>query len=371
MRALHGLLGPGVVLGVLSACGGDATGGAGGTGGSGGSGGSGGGSGGQPAIACEEPAATDVAGVWAANGRLRVSLTPSVGGPVTICPEDQIAEGSLLLLLTMDVDPMDPTKLTNVRPVVCDLQLPVVTALVGMCNPDSPTLVSTEIIAPDSLKAALPTIAAPAVGGSLDAGGAVALEKFAVTVGSTSAPPAVLPSWDTAGQACAGTDVGRTDVCEATCVSDCAAMRDDDSDMAPGVTVHVCGRTPNDVNQGLACNAESPADPGTTIQGKAFLSIRVDPLFTGDAVSSCEIEGQVDTVIDYDIVGGDIYLAGAPLAVTSVIQSLPTFKVDPTQSKFRMVRVDGQYGAPDFMVDPVASPVAACQALIQKQNEIF
>jgi hypothetical protein len=55
--------------------------------------------------------------------------------------------------------------------------------------------------------------------------------------------------------------------------------------------------------------------------------------------------------------------------VSGAIQSLPTFQVDPTQSKFRMVRVDGQYGSPSWSIDPT-QPSAACQTLNMHANEL-
>ena len=63
----------------------------------------------------------------------------------------------------------------------------------------------------------------------------------------------------------------------------------------------------------------------------------------------------------YNIVGADITLAGGPLTVASTIKSLPAFAVDAPNSKFRMIRVDGQYGAPDWSADP-SDKVAACAA---------
>jgi gluconate 5-dehydrogenase len=46
-----------------------------------------------------------------------------------------------------------------------------------------------------------------------------------------------------------------------------------------------------------------------------------------------------------------------------------SFSVDPAASKFRMVRIDGAYGAPDWQVDASAAE-AACAVLIQRVNEL-
>jgi hypothetical protein len=86
-------------------------------------------------------------------------------------------------------------------------------------------------------------------------------------------------------------------------------------------------------------------------------------------LSSCEIAGTIDSVVTYNVVGADVYLAGAPISVTSAIESLPTFTVDASTSKFRMVRIDGKYGAPDWMVDPT-QPSAACATLNTRVNQL-
>ena len=339
------------------------------TGGAGGAGGSGGGS---SAVPCDGAKPTlDLAGTWAAYGRLDVTLKGIDGGVVTICPADQIGESTMLLLVTMAHDAADPTKLVNVGAVLCSIELPIVTALVGVCDVNSQSLVSTQIIAPQTLLDALPGVPSAPVSGSLMGttdGSALALDRFVVTVGSKK-PGASMPKWDAASPMCTATNLGRTDVCEGACVSDCAGLRDDDKDSYPGVTVEVCGKTPDDVKSGVACNAESPNVPGTTIQGRAFIDMEVNPLFTGQAKTSCEIEGTVDSEVLYNLAGADIYLAGTQIGVTSAIKSLPSFQVDPTTSRFRMVRIDGQFGAPNWMVDPTQT-LAACSTLVARQNEL-
>ncbi len=361
-----------LTIGALaSACGGDDTTGGttgGTTTGSSTTGGGGNGGGGID-VACDgAPADLALAGTWAAYGRLAVTLEGAPGGAITICPADQIGESTLLLMIT--IDQTDPTSLSNVTATLCSLELPVVTALVGACDPASDSLVSTQIIAPQKLLDALPTILTTAVGGSLGgtkAGASVSLDRFTVTVGSTKAG-AAMPSWDTASAACNNATIGKTTMCEATCVADCASLRDDDADGYPGVTAEVCGKTPSDASNGVACNAANPSDPGATVQGRASLDIQVNPQFTGSAKSSCELEGSIDTEVLYNVVGADVYLAGAPIGVTSAIKSLPSFTVVSADSKFRMIRIDGQYGAPDWSVDPT-SPLAACATIKGHVND--
>jgi hypothetical protein len=246
-----------------------------------------------------------------------------------------------------------------------------VTALVGQCDPNSASLVTTQIIAPDALIAGLPKVTSAASMGTIAGkapGSAVALDRFTVNIGTTESGND-LPKWDTATPACNMPNLGRTSTCEIACVSDCTAMRDDDADGFPGVTVQVCGYSPSDLQSGVKCHGDAPDTPGSTLQGKAFIDIEVNPKCDGVAKSSCEITGTVDTGVLYNAVGGDIYLAGGPISITSAIKSLPLFQVDPVASKFRMVRVDGKFGAPDFQVDP-AQPSAACETIIQRVNEL-
>ncbi|HLM71387.1 MAG TPA: hypothetical protein VK459_01800 [Polyangiaceae bacterium] len=339
------------------------------SGGAGGAGGSGGG--GPNPIACEgAPAELSVDGAWAAYGRLSIKLVGAPGGAITICPTDQVSEGTLLLLVTFEQDPADKTKITKATATLCSLELPVVTALVGMCDPTSASLVSTQIEAPDPFIKALPKLTAvPTAGslGGLTGGSTVDLERFVVTAGS-SKTGAELPGWNAADPACGAADIGHTD-CDPMCVADCAGLVDDDGDTYPGVTLHVCGKTADDVKKGVECNAEQPNEPGATLQGKAFLDLEVDPMFTGQAASSCEITGTIDTGVNYNIVGADVYLTGGAISVTSAIKSLPMFEVDAAASKFRMVRIDGQFGAPDWQVSP-ADPAGACSILIQRANEL-
>jgi hypothetical protein len=330
------------------------------------------GSGGGPIqITCDgAPADLTLDGTWAAYGKLAISFQGAPGGAITICPTNQIGESTLLLLMTVQTDAADKTKLTSVTATLCSLSLPVVKALVGDCDPSSQGQISTEILVPKAFLDALPSIAtAPSTGtlAGLATGSGVMLDRFTVTAG-TSKTDGVLPSWDAASPSCTAADIGRTNVCDTSCVAECAALRDDDADGYPGMTAEVCGKTQSDAQNGVPCNTETPNEPGASLQGRAFLSIEVDPQFQGTAESSCEIKGTVDAGVNYAIAGADIYLAGAPIGVTSAIKSLPAFQVDPAESRFRAIRIDGQFGAPDWGVDP-SQPLAACAELVTRINE--
>lgn len=331
------------------------------------------GTGGSAGLTCTgEPADhVDLTGTWAAYGELSVKLEGLPGGAITICPADQVGAASLLVMLTVEQNATDPTKLDKVQATLCSLELPTVTALVGTCDPTSEALVSTQIIAPKTFIDALPKIVTTPATGSLtgkEAGATVTGGPLVVTVGSTKGG-ASMPKWDVTDNACNAANLGNTSVCETMCVDDCPALRDDDGDGFPGMTVHICGSTPDDTKLGVPCNAEMPNTAGATLQGKAFIDIEVNPTLNGTAKSSCEVVGTIGTDVLYNVVGADVWLAGAPITVSAAIKSLPAFKVDAQASKFRMVRIDGQYGAPNWNVDPMA-PSAACATLNMRVNEL-
>jgi len=96
----------------------------------------------------------------------------------------------------------------------------------------------------------------------------------------------------------------------------------------------------------------------------------VDPALEGKALSSCEVRGTANARVLYHVVGGDIYLSNTALSVVSAFKSLPLFDVDPHASVFRMLRVDGKHGAPDWKVD-LADLSAACSVAMQRQNDLL
>jgi hypothetical protein len=355
----------------LGGCGSDEPAGAGGSGASGAGGGaSSGGAGGSDAVACDgAPATLSLGGTWAAIARLKVQLEGSPDGAVSLCPEVQNGDAELLLMVHMVEDPADPTQLPQVTAALCDLSLPIVTAKVGDCAVGDDNLVRTEIIAPPALLAGLPSVPSTPATATLDGsapGAALSVQGLKMTVGSTKSG-AEMPAWDVEASACNGDDIGRTNACEETCVSDCAALRDDDGDGYPGVTVHVCGYVTGE--EPSACNADDPSSTGVSVQGKAFMDIEVAPVLDGQAVSSCELAGKVATPIAYNLVGADIWIGPGPIGVSSGIKSLPLFDVDPEASRFRMVRIDGAFGAPDWDVDP-ADATKACQTIVSRVNDL-
>ncbi|MEZ4309772.1 MAG: hypothetical protein R3F14_17180 [Polyangiaceae bacterium] len=357
---------------ILSACdGGDGT-ATGGTGG-GGAGGSGGttGTGGKQGPACEgAPEQLDLAGTWAAYGVLTASIAGKPGSLVSVCPADQEGQATLLLMVTVEQDAGDPTKLQNVKASLCSVELPAVTAVAGTCEPGTEAAVTTQIGVPAALQDAFPELSSTPVSGELastSAGADLTLEQFVVTAGS-SATGESLPTWTADASGCAAFDIGHTNKCEETCVTDCASLLDHDNDTFPGISLDVCGRTQDD--QGKPCNTTDPAAPGVTIQGRAFATLEVNPQFMGIAVSSCELSGTVSSDVRYTVVGADVALAGSPISVAAALDALPLLAVKPDQSKLTLLRVDGKYGTPDLGLDP-SDPLAACKTILAKKNELF
>jgi hypothetical protein len=326
------------------------------------------GAGGSKAVACDgAPETLALGGTWVARANLAVRLEGVEGSAITPCPADQVDSATLIMMIDVVQDAADPTKLQEVRATLCSLHLPTATAVIGACSADPQNLVTTTFTAPPALIDGLPKVTTSLAAGSL-AGAALTAGPFALTIGSTKAG-ASMPVWDTATSSCNQGNLGHTNACEETCVSDCAALRDDDQDTFPGVSVDVCGATADEMKKGAVCHTTSPDEPGTVIQGRAFIDVEIDPTLTGVAKSSCEIEGTASAAWLYNVVGADMYLAGAPLTTSLATRSLPSFHVDEKASELRMIRVDGKFGAPDWKVDPTQAG-AACQALLQRIDEL-
>jgi len=353
----------------VSACGGgnsnnSSSGGSGGSAGSGGTGGSGG-----IQIQCQEPSQLDVNGTWAAKVRMTVNLEGKAGAAVSLCPTVQTAEALLYMYLDVKQNASDPTRVDSMTPHVCSVTLPVVTGEVGGCNPKDLNFVSTQLQVLDPLRKAFPGIQLSPVTGTLGGttpGASLTAEKLLFVAGST-AQGSSMPGWNTTDQACGGATLGRANQCDTNCVSDCSTTSDDDSDNYPGITLGVCGQSNDDKQNGVKCNIDSPDHGGASIQGRAWLDLQIDPLLTGTVKSSCEVTGHVDAQILYNVLGADVWLTGAPLAVTDAITSLPTFKVDPSSSSYRLLRIDGQHGSLNWSL--AQDPVQACQAVLQHKND--
>ena len=364
---------------MLSACdddGGTTAGGKGGTAGQGGEGGNGqggdggdgqGGDGGSAQVVCNaDPGLLDVGGIWAGRAAMTVGVQGKPGGVVAVCPEEQEGTAELVFVLSIH---QNGTGLQDVRATICDASLPPVTAVLGTCSPGATGQVTTEILVPDALRQALAKLPVDPVTGTVSeesAGATFNLARLAFTAGAS---PMVeeLPAWNLEEPACDAGELGRTNVCEAACVSDCASLRDHDDDTFPGVTLDVCGRTPDD--EGKMCPAEDPAD-GVTLQGRAFTVVRIDPLISGIATSSCQMTGTVDANIQYSVIGADMLLGGLPVPVSSTIEALPELLVKTDKSQLMLVRVDGKYGTETLDLD-LTDPAAACQTVRDQVNALF
>ncbi len=343
---------------------------AGGTG-AGATGGTGGG-GHHQTVKCEEPAALALGGTWAAKVKIGVTLQ-SEGGVISICPVDQKAEANLMMLFTLEQDPADPSKIKDVQARVCSLEMPTVTAKVGVCEAGDPNLVRTVLVLPPALNDALMKLPPPVepvtgrIGGSAP-GASFDIDRIVIRAGSKTNE---LPKWDMKSEACrdpAPAKLGKTRTCVKECVDRCDDLPDDDHDGYPGVTLEVCGRTPEQKEE---CVPAAPDESSAMVDGRAWIGLKVDPLLTGTATSSCEINGTLESEILYEIVGADVRLQGSgAIGVRDSRESLPSFKVQPSLSDFRFVRVDGQFGTANLAVD-WSKPVESCADLMKRQNEVF
>jgi hypothetical protein len=349
----------------LGACGssdsGQATGGAGGaaTGGQ-----SGGGSGGGTQLACDDDGDIDLDGIFALAAKFSFTFGSQPGGAVTICPADQTSEGSFLGLVRL-THQAGSTQIASAEAVVCTLQLPIISAGVGECDPGTTNLVYAGLEFPQALIDACPLATLT----SLQPGATFDLQRLTFTIG-TDKTGDEMPTWlmDKTGCGMSNLAAGRTALCDPECVSDCAGLVDDDHDGWPGVTVHVCGLTEDDKQQKVPCNAEEPNVPGATIQGRAMLDLQVDPQLKGAAVSSCEVSGNLDAAIRYNVVGADLYVL-SQISVTSAIKSLPVYTVNPSESRFRLARIDGKHGSADWAPD-FGDVLSSCKTVIARQNEL-
>jgi len=330
--------------------------------------------GGVKGMSCEPTPEIDLTGTWAIFFRFSISLQSQPGGAITMCPTDQVSTSTMYLLLQIKHSETDKTQLETIRPVGCTLTLPTVTGMVGQCTPDAPNLVSTEIVGPETLGPSMQKVVMNTVTGQLDslvAGARFTTDPLVFTIGTTSSPDA-MPRWmeNQPGCGLANDTLGRSQKCETQCVDDCSALVDADNDGYPGLTFHACGRTPDDVEMKVQCNPTIPSAGGTAIQGRVFLDFTTNPQVNGTVKSSCEIGGTFAATTVYNIIGADVYL-GTKVSVAAAIRSLPLYDVSPTNSKFRMIRVDGKYGAPDWRIAPDTDPQGACKVAMDHQNELL
>jgi hypothetical protein len=343
-----------------------------GGGGSGSAGTGGGGNNNQPLdIPCEEPDSLSVQGLFGAVLNLVVKID-SAGTMITICPEEQLAEVQMYVLIKLDQDESDPTKITNAELRVCDLVMPEVTGKVGICNAGETNLVKTVLTVPDALQAHLrnlPPEAVKATLSNLSPGAALEIERFDFVAGTTGDK---LPAWDSSVTGCGmlDTDVGRGRICSEQCVEGCDLLTDDDSDSFPGVTLSICGRTTEEIEGGVQCDPEQPALSGAALDGKAWVALNIDPEMKGTVTNSCQFNGNVASGVVYTLVGGDVFLEGAPLAVAAAIDNLPSFIVKSAESPFQAVRVDGQHGGPNLNVT-WGDADGSCATLLNKRHELF
>ena len=371
IRSLSWLMTASIAAWALGACGSsDSSAAAGGAAGAGGA--SGGAGAGTTQLPCDSSGDVDLDGMFALAAKFSFTFGSQPGGAVTICPADQTSEGSFLGLVRLHQQP-GSTQIDSAEAVVCTLQLPIISAGAGQCNPGTTNLVYAGLKFPQALIDACPRATLATTTGtltSLQPGATFDLQQLTFTIG-TDKTGDQMPTWlmDKTGCGMADVSAGRIAECDPGCVSDCSSLVDDDQDGWPGVTVDVCGLTDDDKQQQVPCNADEPNVPGATIQGRAMMDMEVDPLLKGSAVSSCEVSGNLDASIRYNVIGADLYVTNAQISVTSAIKSLPTYKVNASQSRFLLVRIDGKHGSLDWSPD-FNDALGSCKTVIARQNEL-
>ena len=356
--------------GAASGAGGSGAGpGGGASGGGTGAGAGGSGAGGGTTAACAESGDLDIDGLWAAKVRLDVSLQSAPGGVVAVCPTDQKGASDLLVLFEIK---QSGTTITSITPHACSFTLPSATAMAGGCVGTQPGSVTAQVVAAPALAGALPAFKLPSVGGKLSGTAPGAMfqpERVNVVLGSKAGGMNMAHWLPSAACDSPSGPKGTDGACDPGCVSDCGDAVDQDMDGNLGVTLDVCGQS-NEA-PGAMCHADDPQTPGWTLQGKAFLNVLLDPLLSGVAQSSCQIDGaHVDANITYDILGGNVWLSGTQIAVGEIIKAIPTFKVLPATSKFTALRVDGKHGAPSWGLD-LANLKAACDTAAKQAKSAF
>ena len=329
-----------------------------------------GGSGGASATCQDTGEQIDIDGLFALSVRLSFTFSSQPGGAVTVCPVDQTNEGTFLGFAKVEHLPGQTT--ATVAAVACWLDLPVVSAIVGVCNPDASNVVQAGLRFPEALLDAAPTVdtaESTLFFGSPTAGSSISADGLRFSLG-THEPMATAPVWLLDKPICNDNAAGRSPACEETCVNDCSKSVDHDNDGFPGVTVHVCGYTDEDKKNKIPCNAETPNEAGATIQGRAFMNLQVEPLtLSGQILSSCEIAGNIDASFAYNVVGADLYLSNTQISVSSAIKSLPQYQVNSSESRFRVVRIDGKHGSANWGAS-WSSLLKSCRQIIANQHDL-
>jgi len=321
-------------------------------------------------LPCEETGAVDLNGTFAVYARLGMRFLSRPGGAIVVCPSDQTNAGGFVAIFR--VTPGEGAR-PDVEARVCNVELPVVSAALGSCREDATNFVYGNLEVPPALLDAFPVASVGRATAQLDGaspGAPFSFDPMSFRLG-TRLSSSDSPTWQSELSGCGTQDVtaGRTCACDDRCVTDCAALSDDDHDGWPGVTVNVCGYTHDDESTGVLCHPEDPSVPGASVQGRIGVTLQVEPTFTGSVVSSCELRGDVNARVSYGVVGGDVYVANAQISVTSALRSLPLYEVLPEDSKFRAIRIDGKHGSEDWGAD-LDEPLEACRAVLSRQNEL-
>ena len=309
---------------------------------------------------CDDSESTDLTGTWALLARYSIALHGQSGGMANLCPMEQVDSASLLAV----VDIAKSGDGYTMSAVSCHLALPSVKAMAGKCEPDTGNYLTVNIDIPAPMYQSFATLDPVHANGTLSPSSALSFDPFRFTWGTRAN---TLPSWQPS-QCGDNSDKGHTSECETTCVTGCDDLVDDDNDGFPGVTVHLCGRTEQDRQLSLPCNAVEPNVPGITFQGSIPMALYSQLTLQGNARSSCEASGTFSSDTQYKVLGSDVWISGTSLAVSQVVLSLLLFEGQAADSRWRLVRVDGTHGSPNWNL-PQDAP-GRCAKIRANENEL-
>ncbi len=267
---------------------------------------------------CTPGADVDLEGWWALRVFIRLEMVEDPLATVHVC--DDLALATVTWIVHADATAGGEAPFTF---RTCDIQLPQVTVSFAECSMDESFI--AYLLTSSSLDASLPVSEYP---GTLsvsvpDRCAEITTGDIFVRIGipedfDDSAP---LPGWDLD---CTGSS-------SLECVPGYETdVQDTDSDGHPGATFEI------------------DTEPLGLIEGFAWATLRHLPNLRGTARDSTLVEGGLEPMLEYDIVGSDAAMAGLDIDTPTVKRNLPEFVPLSEGSSFTLVRIDGQHGAMDL-----------------------
>jgi hypothetical protein len=270
---------------------------------------------------CTPGSEFDLEGWWALKVFIRLEMVEDPMATVHVC--DELALATVTWILRADAT-SDGEATFAFR--TCDIQLPQVTVSFADCSLDENFI--AYLLTSDSLDASLPIDEHPGTVAVAipDRCAELTTEDIFVRIGIPSDfdDSVPLPGWDLD---CTGTT-------SLECVPGYETdVQDTDSDGHPGATFEI------------------DTEPLGLIEGFAWATLRHMPNLHGTARDSTLVEGVLEPVLEYDIVGSDASMSGLDIDTPTVKRNLPEFVPLAEGSTFTLIRVDGAHGAVDLTSD--------------------